>query len=70
MLNQFADLMEANTDLLAELESWNSGKGVRIAREADVVDSVACLRYYAGLADKVHGGSLFRRLGLLSFGVF
>lgn len=49
--------MEQNTDLLAELESWNSGKGVRIAREADVVDSVACLRYYAGLADKVHGKS-------------
>lgn len=49
--------MESNTDLLAELESWNSGKGVRIAREADVADSVACLRYYAGLADKVHGRS-------------
>ncbi|KAJ9093393.1 hypothetical protein QFC21_006423 [Naganishia friedmannii] len=58
LLNKFADIMEANTDLLAELESWNSGKGVRIAREADVADSVACLRYYAGLADKVHGQTI------------
>lgn len=58
VLNKFADIMEANTDLLAELESWNSGKGVRIAREADVADSVACLRYYAGLADKVHGQTI------------
>ncbi|KAJ9111112.1 hypothetical protein QFC19_001311 [Naganishia cerealis] len=58
LLNKFADIMEANTELLAELESWNSGKGVRIAREADVADSVACLRYYAGLADKVHGQTI------------
>jgi len=41
--------------ILAELESLNSGKGVRIAREADLADSVACLRYYAGLADKPNG---------------
>ena len=41
--------------ILSELESLNSGKGVRIAREADLADSVACLRYYAGLADKPNG---------------
>jgi hypothetical protein len=44
--------------ILAELESLNSGKGVRIAREADLADSVACLRYYAGLADKPNGSSV------------
>jgi len=54
VLNKLADLMEADP-LLAELESINGGKGVRIAREADLADSVACLRYYAGLADKPNG---------------
>lgn len=43
--------------LLPLLESVNGGKGVRIAREADLADSVACLRYYAGLADKPNGES-------------
>lgn len=27
-------------------------------READVADSVACLRYYAGLADKFYGQTI------------
>lgn len=49
--------MEADPHL-AELESVNSGKGVRIAKEADVADSVACLRYYAGMADKIHGQTI------------
>ena len=46
--------------LLPLLESVNGGKGVRIAREADIADSVACLRYYAGLADKPNGESRVR----------
>ncbi|CDZ98335.1 nad-aldehyde dehydrogenase [Phaffia rhodozyma] len=58
LLYKFADLIEQNSEVLAELESWNSGKGVRIAREADVGDSVACIRYYAGLADKSHGQTI------------
>ncbi|OXG89553.1 aldehyde dehydrogenase (NAD+) [Cryptococcus neoformans A2-102-5] len=55
LLNKLADLMERDSDKLAALESINSGKGIRIAREADVTDSIACIRYYAGLADKIHG---------------
>lgn len=58
VLNRFADLMERDTEILAELESWNSGKGVRIARESDVADTVACLRYYAGMADKFFGQTI------------
>jgi hypothetical protein len=27
-------------------------------READLVDSIGCLRYYAGLADKTHGQTI------------
>jgi len=58
VLNKLADLMERDAQLLAELESYNSGKGVRIAREADVGDTVACLRYYAGICDKIHGQTI------------
>nr|ODN86945.1 aldehyde dehydrogenase (NAD+) [Cryptococcus depauperatus CBS 7841] len=58
LLNKLADLLERDTDRIAALESINSGKGIRIAREADVGDSVACLRYYAGLADKIHGQTI------------
>ncbi|KAK4688186.1 hypothetical protein P7C73_g1926, partial [Tremellales sp. Uapishka_1] len=58
LLFKLADLMERDIDRLAALESLNSGKGIRIAREADVTDSIGCLRYYAGLADKLHGQAI------------
>ncbi|WVF72485.1 hypothetical protein IAT40_007300 [Kwoniella sp. CBS 6097] len=58
LLNKLADLLERDADKIAALESLNSGKGVRIAREFDVNDSIAALRYYAGLADKQHGQTL------------
>lgn len=38
--------------------SLDSGKGVRIAREVDIPDSISCLRYYAGLADKFFGQTI------------
>lgn len=47
--------MERDIDHLAQLESVNSGKGVRIVREVDITDSIACLRYYAGFTDKIYG---------------
>lgn len=59
VLNKLADLMERDAQHLGELESVNGGKGLRIARDFDVGDSVACMRYYAGWADgKVTGESI------------
>ncbi|GAA5891054.1 hypothetical protein JCM5296_007363 [Sporobolomyces johnsonii] len=58
LLNKFADLMERDQQFLAELESVDGGKGVRIAREVDIADSIACLRYYAGWAGKVAGETI------------
>ncbi|BGP48789.1 hypothetical protein JCM10450v2_004665 [Rhodotorula kratochvilovae] len=58
LLNKLADLMERDVQFLAELESLNGGKGVRIAREMDIADSIACLRYYAGWAGKVAGETI------------
>ncbi|ORY29112.1 aldehyde dehydrogenase domain-containing protein [Naematelia encephala] len=58
LLNKFADLIERDLEKLAIVESINGGKGIRMAKEVDIPDSVACLRYYAGLADKGHGQSI------------
>ncbi|KWU44406.1 NAD-aldehyde dehydrogenase [Rhodotorula sp. JG-1b] len=58
LLNKLADLMERDIDTLAQLESINGGKGVRVAREMDIADTIACLRYYAGWAGKVAGETI------------
>ncbi|KAI0079706.1 NAD-aldehyde dehydrogenase [Panus rudis PR-1116 ss-1] len=58
LINKLADLMERDAQELAELETLNNGKPVKIARDFDVGDSVQCLRYYAGWADKIVGQSI------------
>ncbi|KAF5321985.1 hypothetical protein D9619_000461 [Psilocybe cf. subviscida] len=58
LINKLADLIERDAQELAELESLNNGKPVRIARDFDIGDSVQCLRYYAGWADKIVGQTI------------
>nr|GAT54025.1 NAD-aldehyde dehydrogenase [Mycena chlorophos] len=58
LINKLADLIEANATELAELESLNNGKPFKVARDFDIGDSVQCLRYYAGWADKMGGETL------------
>ncbi|CDO74105.1 hypothetical protein BN946_scf185043.g155 [Trametes cinnabarina] len=58
LLNKLADLIERDAQELAELETLNNGKPVKIARDFDIGDSVQCLRYYAGFADKIVGQSI------------
>ncbi|KAF9452466.1 aldehyde dehydrogenase [Macrolepiota fuliginosa MF-IS2] len=58
LINKLADLIERDAQELAELESLNNGKPVKIARDFDIGDSVQCLRYYAGWADKIIGQTL------------
>ncbi|KAG1775587.1 aldehyde dehydrogenase family-domain-containing protein [Suillus placidus] len=45
-------------DILAEVESLNNGKPFKIARDFDIGDSIQCLRYYAGWADKITGQTI------------
>lgn len=47
-MHKLADLMERDTEALAELEALDNGKSAKIAKEVDLPDSIACLRYYAG----------------------
>lgn len=47
-----------DSQALAELESLDNGKPVATARDGDIADSVACLRYFAGWADKIAGQTI------------
>ncbi|GAA6042950.1 hypothetical protein JCM8097_000016 [Rhodosporidiobolus ruineniae] len=52
-----ADKLEAAKDRIATVESMDSGKPVEWCK-VDIEDSAACLRYFAGLADKIHGRTI------------
>jgi aldehyde dehydrogenase (NAD+) len=58
LLYRLADLIEANGEELARIESLDSGKPLSIARSVDVAKTVACYRYFAGWADKVQGKTI------------
>src|SRR5215203_2370563 len=51
----FADAVESHTDELAELESLDNGKPVRMARRVDVPLTAAHLRYFAGWPTRING---------------
>lgn len=55
---KLADLMEANADELAALESLDNGKSFEIAKDFDVGQSAETIRYYAGWCDKHHGKTI------------
>lgn len=58
LLGKLADLMEANLDELAALETLDNGKPIRDAKAADLPLAIDCLRYYAGWADKITGDTI------------
>ncbi|KKK20570.1 aldehyde dehydrogenase [Aspergillus ochraceoroseus] len=57
LLYKLADLMERDSDTLAAIESLDNGKAFTMAK-VDVANSIGCLRYYAGWADKIHGQTI------------
>jgi len=58
LMLKLADLMEAETDELAALETLDNGKPISDARNADIPLAIDCLRYYAGWADKIQGATI------------
>lgn len=58
LMYKLADLMEEELEPLAALETLDNGKPIRDARAADVPLAIDCLRYYAGLADKIQGDTV------------
>jgi aldehyde dehydrogenase (NAD+) len=58
LMNKLADLIEKHADELAQLEALDNGKPAHIALVADLPLTIACYRYYAGWADKIHGKTI------------
>jgi len=58
LMNKLADLIEKHADELAQLESLDNGKPYHVALMADLPLTIACYRYYAGWADKIHGKTI------------
>ena len=58
LLHRLADLIEQNAEQLARLETLDNGKPLSIAKAVDVTKTIACYRYFAGWADKVHGKTI------------
>jgi aldehyde dehydrogenase (NAD+) len=58
LLHRLADLIEQNAEQLALLETLDNGKPLSIAKAVDVTKTIACYRYFAGWADKVHGKTI------------
>ncbi len=55
VLWRVADLLEARADELARVESRNTGKPLRAAREGEVRFAAECFRYHAGWCTKIEG---------------
>ncbi|KAI9851680.1 MAG: mitochondrial aldehyde dehydrogenase [Vezdaea acicularis] len=55
MMIKLADLVEANKEILATIETWDNGKPYTVARDEDLAEVSGCLKYYGGWADKIHG---------------
>ena len=58
LLHRLADLMAANIDILAELESIDNGKSVAVATAVDLPCAIDCLRFMAGMPSKLNGSTL------------
>jgi aldehyde dehydrogenase (NAD+) len=55
ILTRFADLLRANQQEIAELESLDGGKPISGVLRQDVPAAIDTLAYYAGWCDKIHG---------------
>ncbi len=55
---RLADLIDANADELAQLESLDNGKPVRAARNGDIPGAAKMFRYMAGWATKIEGHAI------------
>jgi acyl-CoA reductase-like NAD-dependent aldehyde dehydrogenase len=58
LLLKLADLIEANADEIALLETLDNGMPFRMARFGGVLGAAESLRYHAGWATKLHGATV------------
>src|SRR4051812_47329964 len=67
ILLRLADLIEANAEDLARLESLDTGHPLRDSRALDVPRTAACFRYFGGMADKFQGETIPVEEGFLNY---
>ncbi|MEJ8857606.1 aldehyde dehydrogenase family protein [Variovorax robiniae] len=67
ILLRLADLIEANSEELARLESLDTGHPIRDSRNLDVPRTAACFRYFGGMADKFQGETIPVEAGFLNY---
>ena len=67
ILLKLADLIEANAEDLARLESLDTGHPIRDSRALDVPRTAACFRYFGGMADKFQGEVVPVEAGFLNY---
>jgi acyl-CoA reductase-like NAD-dependent aldehyde dehydrogenase len=58
LLEALAEAVEAHAEELAQLESLDNGKPVKLAQYVDVLGTAAHLRYFAGWPTKIEGAVL------------
>src|ERR1700712_4913739 len=58
ILWKISEIVEANLEELATLETLNNGKPIVAARRDDIPNVAAMFRYYAGWATKIEGRSI------------
>ena len=60
---KWADLLEKNADRLAELESVNAGKPIKLAKYSDVPVAIDNIRYFASVLRRVEGAAAGSYMG-------
>src|SRR5438270_716598 len=58
MIARLADLIESNAEELAQLESLDNGKPVKLARIVDVASTAAHFRHFAGWPERIFGATI------------
>ncbi|PSC69329.1 aldehyde dehydrogenase [Micractinium conductrix] len=58
ILIKIAELIEANLEEMAQIETLDNGKPLAMSKLADIPLSADHFRYYAGWADKIHGKTI------------
>ena len=58
LLWKLAELMEANIDELAELETLDQGKPLYVGRWAEIPGAAEQFRYFGGMATKIQGSTI------------
>jgi len=58
LLWRLADLIDEHADELAELETLDNGKPLRVSRKGDIPFAAKHFRYYAGWAGKLEGATV------------